>query len=330
MTRAAGERSLLQAPRQGGRASRTLATGGSTRTVADPYQAIDAQPDPAQFVQRLEDRGETPTQARLRRRFLRFAGAAPGTRVLEVGSGSGVVCRDLARMVGPRGRVVGVDPSRTFVHAARGLAHGAGLGGRIQFREAGGERLPFRSGRFDVTLAVTVFLHVRAPEKILAEMVRVTRSGGTVGVQDQDFGTLALAHPDRHLTDRILTGVVEHVYPEPYSGRRLPALLAAAGLSRVRLLTDVYQDTTLEPYTQTFLEHRAENAVKLGIVDAAVAQSWLDGVTAMARSGGFVMTLNYYGATGVKIPGGGLRPPPGPPPGAGAAKAGARTGSRVR
>jgi ubiquinone/menaquinone biosynthesis C-methylase UbiE len=282
-------------------AKRGVADGeGERMTVADPYQAIDAQPDPAQFVERLEERGETPSQARLRRRFLRFARVRPGASVLEVGSGSGIVCRDLARLVGPRGRVVGVDPSRTFLRAARRLARRDGLGGRIRFRAASGERLPFRSGRFDVALAVTVFLHVPAPEKILAEMVRVTRSGGTVGVQDQDFGTLALAHPDRRLTDRILNGVVERIYPEPHSGRRLPALLVAAGLRRVRLLTKVYQDTTLEPYTQTFLEHRAENAVKLGIVDPATAQSWLDGITDLVRSGGFVMTMNYYGATGVK------------------------------
>lgn len=273
-----------------------LARGGA----GDPYRAIDAQPDPVQFVERLEERAETLSHARLRRRFLRFAGVRPGLTVLEVGSGSGAVARDLAQAVGPRGSVVGVDPSRTFAAAARRLARLHGLSGRIRFRVGDGARLPFAAGRFDVTLAVTVLLHVDAPETVVAEMVRVTRRGGTVAVQDQDFGTLALAHPDRRLTARILDGVVERIYPEPCSGRRLPALLRAAGLRRVRLLTDVYQDTTFEPYTRTFLEHRAENAVKLGIVDAAAAQAWLDGITAQVRAGGFVMTLNFYGATGAK------------------------------
>jgi hypothetical protein len=122
-------------------------------------------------------------------------------------------------------------------------------------------------------------------------------------VQDQDFGTVAVFHPDRGLTDRILDGVAARIYEEPYSGRRLPALLCAAGLTRVRLLADVYQDTTLEPYTQTFLERRAERAVRFGIVDPATAQGWLDGFTALVRGGGFVMTTNYYGAVGIK-PGG--------------------------
>jgi ubiquinone/menaquinone biosynthesis C-methylase UbiE len=266
----------------------------------DPYREIDAQPDPEQFVARLEERGETPAHARLRRRFLRFARIALGSSVLEVGSGSGAVARDLARTVGRRGHVIGIDPSRTFVLAARRLARRDRLDGRLTFRVADGRRLPFRAGRFDTTLAVTVFLHVDTPEAVLAEMVRVTRRGGVVGVQDQDFGTLAVAHPDRRLNARILDGVVDHLYPDPLSGRRLPGLLAAAGLTRIRLRTDVYQDTTLEPYTRTFLERRAENAVRLGVVDAGGAQRWLDGLTGLARAGGFVMTLNFYGVTGVK------------------------------
>jgi ubiquinone/menaquinone biosynthesis C-methylase UbiE len=272
----------------------------ASRDEVDPYRAIDAQPDPAPFVAQLEGRGETPTQVRLRRRFLRFVGIRRGATVLDVGCGSGVVSRDAARMVGPGGRVVGVDPSRAFVAAARRIARGHALRGRIAFRAADGRRLPFRTGRYDVLLAVTVLLHVDDPEAVLAEMVRVTRAGGVVGVQDQDFGTLAIAHPDRQLNARLLDGVAERVYAEPYSGRRLTGLLAAAGLARVRLLTDVYQDTTLEPYTRVFLERRAENAVRLGIVGAAAAQRWLDGLNELASAGAFVMTMNFYGARGVK------------------------------
>src|SRR5438874_5253066 len=125
-------------------------------------------------------------------------------------------------------------------------------------------------------------------------MARVTRPGGRVGLQDQDFGVVAITHPDRSVTERIMRGVAERFYEEPHSGRRLPGLLRAAGLDDVRLLTDVYQDTELEPYTKTFLERRAENAVRFGIVDAATAQRWLDGFTRLVAQGSFVMTINYY------------------------------------
>jgi len=95
-------------------------------------------------------------------------------------------------------------------------------------------------------------------------------------------------------------GVAAHIYREPHSGRRLPGLLRTAGLEGVRLLTDVYQDTTLEPWTKTFLERRAERAVRFGIVNELTAARWLDGFTEVVAQGAFVLTLNYYGAVGTK------------------------------
>jgi SAM-dependent methyltransferase len=220
--------------------------------------------------------------------------------VLEVGCGSGVVVRDLAALVGRRGEVVGVDSSRAVLAAARRLCRPSVPGGRVVLRVADGTRLPFAADRFDVALAITVILHVAEPIAVVREMARVTRPGGRVGLQDQDFGTVAVTHPDPALTDRILDGVVEHLYEEPHSGRRLPGLLREAGLADVRLLTGVFQDTVLEPWTKTFLERRAEYAVGFGLVDAATAQGWLDGFTALVAAGAFVFTLNYYGAVGVR------------------------------
>lgn len=275
-------------------------TVGEGSGQSDPYRAIDVQADPASFVEALEMRGRTPAQARLRRRFLRFVPVRPGHAVLEVGCGTGVIVRDLAALVGPRGRVVGIDPSRTVVSAARGLGRAQPGARRVSLRVGDGARLPFRRDRFDVTLAVTVLLHVADPARVVAEMVRVTVPGGRVAVQDQDFGTVIATHPDPVLTEQIFREVPARIYAEPHSGRRLPGLLRAAGLEHVRLLADVYQDTTLEPYTKAFLERRAETAVRLGVVGARTAQRWLDGFTDLVARGAFVLTMNYYGAVGVK------------------------------
>ena len=248
----------------------------------------------------LEARGRTPAQARLRRRFLKFVPVGPGDRVLEVGCGTGVVVRDLAALVGRRGEIVGVDRSRLLLGRARRLWREAGSRARVALRVADGAHLPFAANRFDAALAITVILHVADPLRVVREMARVTRPGGRVGLQDQDFGVVAVTHPDRELTDRIMDGVAAHVYAEPHSGRRLPGLLRRAGLESIRLLTDVYQDTTLEPWTKTFLERRAERAVGFGVVDEPTAVRWLDGFTEVVAEGAFVLTLNYYGAVGTK------------------------------
>jgi ubiquinone/menaquinone biosynthesis C-methylase UbiE len=271
-----------------------------SRGHADPYRAIDRQPDPAQFVEILESRGRAPSQARLRRRFLGFAGVRSGWDVLEVGSGTGVLCRDLARLVGPRGRVTGVEPSRVFVAAARELAREDGLARRIAFRVGDGTALRFPANRFDGALAVTVLLHVLDPSAIVGELVRVTRPGGIVGLQDQDLGSLVFDHPDPALTRRIVEGVQRRNYVEPLSGRTLLRRLVEHGLTRVRLRTDVYQDTTYEPFTRGLIERRARHAVEFGIVSARTAARWVAEVERSVAAGSFFLTLNFYGAVGVK------------------------------
>ena len=265
----------------------------------DPWRVVDAQATAAAMAAGLEERGRTPSQARLRRRFLRWVPVGAGDRVLEVGCGTGVVARDLAALVGRRGAVAAVDPSATLLALARRFSREA-PGGRITFRRGDGNRLPFADGRFDATLAITVILHVEDPLRVVKEMLRVTRPGGRVGVQDQDFGLVGAAHPDRALTARILDGVAARIYAEPFSGRRLPALLRAAGLTDVKLLADVYQDTALTRFSRNFLERRAENAVRFGIVDAPTAQRWLDGFNALVAEGTFVLTMNYFGAVGLR------------------------------
>ena len=265
----------------------------------DVWRAIDAQPTAAKLADTLELRGRTPAQVRLRRRFLRFVPVRPGQQVLEIGCGTGVVLRDLMTLVGRRGEVTGVDVSRTMLARARALARGV-AGASLRLRHGDGNKLPFGPGRFDVALAITVILHVADPLRVVKELARVTRAGGRVAVQDQDFGLVGAAHPDRALTDRILDGVAARIYEEPCSGRRLPALLREAGLEQVRILADIYQDTTLTDFTRAFLERRAENAVRFGIVDPATAARWLEGFNEYLARGAFVLTMNYFGAVGVK------------------------------
>jgi ubiquinone/menaquinone biosynthesis C-methylase UbiE len=266
----------------------------------DPWRAIDRQPRPERYGRMMEARGRSPSQARLRRRFLRFCRIAPGWRVVEVGSGSGVVARDVAALVGPRGRVTGIDRSRVLLAAARRRAREERLDRRLDFRLGDASALPLRTGRFDCALAVTVLLHVARPDAMLRELVRVTRPGGVVALQDQDFGTQVLDHPDRELTRRIFDGVTARLYPDPFSGRTLVRRLVELGLERVRLLADVYQARRLDPFTHDLLERRATAAVEFGLVGARRAARWLAEIERADAAGHFVFTFNYYGAAGTR------------------------------
>ena len=221
-------------------------------------------------------------------------------RVLDVGCGTGVVTRDVAARVGARGRAVGLDPSHALLRVARRRMAASTDGSGPMFRHGDGLALPFSSASFDVTLAVTVLLHLPGGDRVLAEMRRVTRPGGRVAVLDQDLGTLALDVPDRALTRRIVDGHAERVYAEPWSGRTLVRRLRLAGLARVRGRVFVVVDRVYDHYVRSMLGRRLELAVGWRLVTAAEGRRWLESLEAAAARGDFFMSLNYYGAVGVR------------------------------
>src|SRR6186997_2947476 len=102
--------------------------------MPDVYAAVTELDAAAQerLVGVLETRGADPQQQALRRAFLGEVPFPAGARVLEVGCGTGVLTRVLARWPGV-GAVVGVDPAPVFLAKARELA--AALP-NVAFREA--------------------------------------------------------------------------------------------------------------------------------------------------------------------------------------------------
>ena len=101
----------------------------------------------------------------------------PGERVLEVGVGTG-----LSLPLYPEDcRVVGVDISEPMLDQARARAEALGLAG-IDLRKMDARELHFADGSFDHVLAPYVMSVVPEPERVMAEMRRVCRPGGTVMV----------------------------------------------------------------------------------------------------------------------------------------------------
>jgi SAM-dependent methyltransferase len=105
----------------------------------------------------------------------------PGASIAEVGCGSGAVARWLARHTGGANPITAVDVNAYLLREAEALTESQGLAERITYHLGDAEALPLPSNSFDVTLSFTVMEEVDA-DRMLAELVRVTRPGGRVGV----------------------------------------------------------------------------------------------------------------------------------------------------
>ena len=234
---------------------------------------------------RLELRAKSPAEVEARQAYLDLLGVQAGECVLDVGCGSGAVTRDIARRVGPAGRVVGVDPSPQFLVVARELADAAGLGSGLEFCEGSALHLPFPTGSFDVALAVTVLVHTPGGESAVAEMARVVRPGGRVGVFDLDTDMTTVTHPDRALTRRIVAAASDSSAVDGWLSRRLPSLFTRAGLEDVRVRGFFPLETDPLGFYASMLERASEIALTAGAITEDERRGWLEALHAEQARG---------------------------------------------
>lgn len=109
--------------------------------------------------------------------MLDMAGITPGMRVLDVAAGAGDQTLDIARRVGPQGRVLATDLSPAIVALAQENAVRAGLH-NVQTLAADGESLPLEPGSFDAAVSRLGLMFFPDPLQGLRELQRALRPGG--------------------------------------------------------------------------------------------------------------------------------------------------------
>lgn len=194
---------------------RALGRGCLTRPIL-------RQAPPLEFWHQRYEQQARWTQA-VRARAYGQVGLAQAERVLEVGSGTGVLTRELHRWT--EAQVVGLDLSRPALSFTRGHDPATRL------VQGDGRALPFADDAFDAAIAHYLLLWVRQPERLLQEMVRILRPGGALMcLAEPDYGG-RIDHPSRLASlGRRQAHALQRSGAQPDIGRRLPGLLARAGL----------------------------------------------------------------------------------------------------
>ena len=168
--------------------------------------------------------------------FFARIGIGAGQRVVELGCGPRGCLDILAGLVGPSGRVIGVERGDESVDLARRLVADRALANvEVLHGDARATGLP--RAAFDVVTARLVLVNVPKPQEIVHEAVALLRPGGVVAFHEADWGG--------HVTDPPLAAWDEFAaLLERYSranemdlfiGRRLPRLLRDAGIVDVQL-----------------------------------------------------------------------------------------------
>lgn len=238
------------------------------RTTQIPYD---------EFADRF-DRGRALSEAKEATWFDLFKkhlGLCQASRVLDLGCGTGRFSILIARRQGCS--VIGVDPSRSMLAKARTKSpHG------VQWTCGRGEAIPSSAGTFDVCLVSQVIQHFQNKPLAIAEIHRVLRPGGRVGIRLSSHAQLATIldyrffpsglHielerlPDVHIVkEMLLTAGLDHL--EEHSVRQPLFTSAADYLDKLRdkyasflhLISEEEYHRGLKEATDYLCSHKLDN-----------------------------------------------------------------------
>jgi len=146
--------------------------------------------------------------------------------VLDVGCGSGIVTRDIARFT--KGKVIGVDGSSDMIKVAEKVLKDFK---NVELRVSSAEKLPFDDNMFDIVTCNLFLMWVDTPQNVVNEMARVVKPGGKLLASlEPDYGG-KLHWPENPKIDPVFAGkAIKERGGDPHIGRKLRLLFVRAGL----------------------------------------------------------------------------------------------------
>ena len=243
----------------------------------------------------LEKRATSAGYLGMVRSLVQEAQVNSGDSILEVGCGTGALTRWLARYTEGKNPITGIDINRYLLREAANLAHIEGLEGTVQFEEGNAEDLPYPDNSFDLTMSVTVMEEVDA-DKMLAEMIRVTRPGGRIAV-------IVRAMDVPFFINMPLGDVLKAKVEDPQEWVSAgPRGCADATLYR-RFQETNLTDVKMFPFLAAFIRLWALDFVQaslMPILDQAEAAEWHAARAIAEAEGTFLFSYPHHCAVGTK------------------------------
>jgi SAM-dependent methyltransferase len=226
--------------------------------------------------------------------MLEFAEVGEGDRVLDVGSGPGILTGELVGRFGPEA-VTAIDPSVPFVEAVRDRHPG------VTVVQGSAEDLPFPDGTFDASLAQLVVHFMSDPVRGLAEMGRVTRERGIVAacVWDLAGGRAPLSLFWRAAHDLDLDVADESRMAGAREGH-LVELFEGAGLRDVRaaVFTVSLEHQTFEEWWEPYTRGVGPAGAYVAALDDERRTLLRERCRALLPEGPFTLTAHAWAASG--------------------------------
>ncbi|MCC7280839.1 MAG: methyltransferase domain-containing protein [Acetobacteraceae bacterium] len=243
---------------------------------------------------RLEARGKHPFFQRAIGDYMSELALDRSARLLDLGCGTGVAARAIARRPEIGVPIIALDISPHLVEAGRRFAEIEGLAELIDFRVGDAHTLQLPDGGFDVVVMHTLLSHVADPALVLAEGRRLLRPDGRMVVFDGDYASLTIGTdaPDGgDETDRLIqrTLIANHRVM-----RAMPRLMQQGGLALAWSRGYLVSDIGRMDFWAAMLASLRVLMPKAGVLADAEANAFVDAMERASAAGRFFGACNFY------------------------------------
>jgi ubiquinone/menaquinone biosynthesis C-methylase UbiE len=267
------------------------------REAATGFRDVDRTGDVGHYVRFLEHASGVEQLRQLKRRSYDLMQLQVGDQVLDVGCGLGDDVRALASLVSPSGRAVGVDVSESMIAEARKRSEDTGLS--VEFAVGDARRLDFADGSFDACRTERALQYLAVPAEALAELVRITRSGGRILALEPDHET-TFVFPGNKTTTREILNAYTDSYASGWIGRQLLSLYVDVGLVEVAVVPEAIFIRDVNMVRQMLLDAHLAKVKDSGMLPANEVDAWLDELVQAGERGRFLFGATLFTVVGRK------------------------------
>lgn len=209
------------------------------------------------------------------RSFLARAGLETGSRVLELGCGTGLMTTWLAKTTGESGKVIAVDASEEQIAIARKAVEKAGAR-NVEFICSTVEALDLPGDSIDLVYSRLLLMHLKSPMQTLKSVRKHLRPGGVIACEEPHSSSMATTPRNEHI-HKLNEAFIELGKLQGLDfniGDRLLPMLSSAGYSNLRacFIQPVISMAAAADFVRMSATEIAPFAVKSGMVSEAETQ----------------------------------------------------------
>lgn len=229
-----------------------------------------------------------------RRRQASFDALRPaaGDRIADIGCGNGLLTLELARAVGPSGKIFGIDPSDDMRKPAIERCSDYEW---VEIVTGTANELPLETATADKAVSVQVFEYLDNVPGAIAEANRILKSGGRLVIGDIHLDSLIWFSENAGRMNRMIASW-DHHFTDRGVSVALPPLMRDAGFVIEQIQPFTICDYTLKPdgLATMMMQLMARYATQNNHVDADEAQAWLDEQKSLAEQGRFFYSVTHF------------------------------------